>query len=542
MRRHAALEAPDARREILLTLAELQAARLGDGDGARATLAGALELGLDERVLRAAARLADDGTAMMLWALLAKAAPDDAEALTELAALYERHERFGELAAILERQVAAASTEAAPALVEQLALVHLRTGKRAAAEAAWRRLAALTPDAPAPWQALARMYTTAESWTELAAVLERLVALAATPAETIATATQLARVEADRLERPERAIAAWQRVLAAGGPSDDALAALATLFARSGRADERRRVVEERAELAARAGGATAIAAFAEAADVAAGEGDGAAAARWYERVLALDPRHAVAQSYLEASYREHRDWPALVSLLGARAAQLPPAERGELLTQVAAIEEHELGDAAAAFRTLLDAFEGDGRWATYGDDLEAPRARPRRLAALGRGDAASRRRRAGRAPGAVSRARQRARSRGADRPRRSRPTARCSRSIPTSCRCSSASSGIYRVGRPVGAARGAGAPRRAHDRQRRAAAPLPGSRRRGGAPRALGARRRRAPALGGARAASRGRGQQLYRAGVIYRDHLAAFDEALDCFEAAADSYSADG
>ena len=38
------------------------------------------------------------------------------------------------------------------------------------------------------------------------------------------------------------------------------------------------------------------------------------------------------------------------------------------------------------------------------------------------------------------------------------------------------------------------------------------------------------------------GRGEQLYRAGVICRDHLAAFDEALDCFQAAADSYSADG
>ena len=541
LRRRAALEEPDPRRDLLLSLAELQAAQLGDGDGARATLAGALELGHDERVLRAAARLADDATAMMLWSLVVAATPDDAEALTELAALYERHERFAELATILERQLSTASAEAAPALVEQLALVRTRLGNRAAAAAAWRRLTTLTPDAPAPWRALARVYTTAEAWPELAEVLERLVALSASPAETIEAATQLARLEADRLERPERAIAAWQRVIAAGSASDEALAALASLYARTGRGDERRRAVEARAELAAR-GGADAVAAFADAADVAAGDGDGAAAARWYERVLALDPQHPIAQSYLEATYREHRDWKALVALLGARAARLGPVERGEVLAQVSAIEEHELGDLGAAFRTLLEAFESDGRWSAHGEDLK-------RIARARNGWtilAATMQRRAAAGPPAERRELYLELGQVLEDAQQTTAALEAYRALLTlDPSFVPALERLERLYRKSGqSALLEVLARRAEltddrDEQLRLYQDLAGEAARLERwARAVDAHRRSAEL----EPQADGRGQQLYRAGVICRDHLAAFDEALDCFEAAADSYSSDG
>ncbi len=542
LRRRAALEEPEPQRDLLLTLAELQWTRLGDGDGARATLAGALELGHDERVLRAAARLADDGTAMMLWSLLCAGAPRDAEALTELAALYERHERFGELATILERQLAAASAEAAPALVEQLALVYTRLGNRAAAESAWRRLAALTPESQAPWRALARLYTTTESWTELADVLERLVALAATATESVAAATQLARLEAEMLERPERAIAAWQRVVDAGRASDEALAALAALYARTGRADESRRAIEARAEMAAREGGGGAVAAFADAADAAASHGDGAAAARWYERVLALDARHPVAQSYLEASYREHRDWPALVALLGARAARLGPVERGEILAQVAAIEEHELGDLAAAFRSLLDAFESDGRWSAHGDDLK-------RIARARDGWpllAASMQRRAAAGPPAERQELYLELGSVLESAHQLTAALEAYRALltldPTFLPALERLERLYRTsGQSALLEVIARRAELTHDRdeQLRLYQDLAGEAARLERwARAVDAHRRSAEL----ELEADGRGQQLYRAGVICRDHLAAFDEALDCFQAAADSYSADG
>ena len=145
---------------------------------------------------------------MALWLRVRAALPDDNEALTALAALYEHHDRWRELAEVLERQLAAASAEAAPALVEQQAHIWTRLGDRAAAEAAWRRLTTLTPQATNPLRALVRLLSAGERWGELAEVLERLVELAATPDEVAETATQLARLEAATLERPERAIAA----------------------------------------------------------------------------------------------------------------------------------------------------------------------------------------------------------------------------------------------------------------------------------------------------------------------------------------------
>src|SRR6185312_11768770 len=198
--------------------------------------------------------------------------------------------------------------------------------RRSSSSRRWSRRAwaiARAPRAIDAWRALARISNTTERWRELAAVLVELADLAPTPADAVTTATQLARLEADTLERPERAIAAWKRVVAAGAASDEALAALAALYARTDQRDERRRAIEARAELAERERRAEASTLLAEAAAAAIDDGDSAGAGAWYERVVALEPQHAVAQAYLESTYRERGDWRALVSLLAARAKQL---------------------------------------------------------------------------------------------------------------------------------------------------------------------------------------------------------------------------
>ncbi|MGZ3405433.1 MAG: hypothetical protein ACXVAN_03250, partial [Polyangia bacterium] len=542
LRRRAAIEEPDARRELLLALAELQATTLADLDGARATLTEALALGDDVRVLRALARLADDDTAMALWPRLRALAPDDAEALTELAALYERHDRWRDLSEVLECQLAAASTEATPTLVEQQALVWARLGDRARAEGAWRRLTTLTPTEIHPWRALAPLLSSAERWSELAEVLERLVELAPTPADVAETATQLARLEAETLERPERAIAAWQRVRAARPESDEALAALAALYARTGHGAERRQAIEERAEMAARQRRGDAATLLGEAAAAAVDDGDVAHAAAWYERVVALEPTHLVAQAYLESSYRERGDWRALVTLLRARAARLAADERGEVMAQVATVEERELGDRGAAFSALLDAFESDGRWATHGDDLKRLAAAldawpilastlQRRAAAGNPGERQELYLELG---GLLESAKQLPAALEAYRALLSLDPG----FIPALERLER----IYRdSGQPaileVLARRAELAPDR--DEQLRLYQDLAGEAARLERwARAVDAHRRSAEL----ERQAEGRGQQLYRAGVICRDHLAAFDEALDCFQAAADSYSADG
>ena len=151
---------------------------------------------------------------------------------------------------------------------------------------------------------------------------------------------------------------------------DEALSALDGLYARTGRAEPRRRLLERRAELALAAGRSDAVALAVDAAATAAADGDATAAARLYERVLTVEPLHDAAGAFLEGHHRERADWPALVSLYRLRARHRAGAERAELYAQVSGIEEHELGNRRAAFASLLEALEADGRFAVHGEDL----------------------------------------------------------------------------------------------------------------------------------------------------------------------------
>ncbi|MCU1279123.1 MAG: domain protein, putative component of TonB system, partial [bacterium] len=316
-------------------------------------------------------------------------------------------------------------------------------------------------------------------------------------------------------------------------------AALAALYARTGRADERRRAIEQRAEIAASEQRPDAASLLCEAAAVAVDEGDAAA---WYERVVAVEPQHPIAQAYLESSYRERGDWRALVTLLRARAARLAADERGEVLAQLAAVEERELGKPDAAFAALLEAFESDGRWAAHGDDLK-------RLAAALDGWqllAAALQRRAA-AGSSADRLELYLELGGVLESARQLPAAlEAYRAILTLD--AGFVPALQRLERIY---RDSGQPALLEVLARRAELTLDRDERlrlyqdlAGEAARlerwarAVDAHRRSAEL----EPQGDSRGQQLYRAGVICRDHLAAFDEALDCFQAAVDSYSAEG
>jgi len=537
--RRAAREEPAARVPLLLALAELQADALGDTTAAHATLEAALALGDDERVLRALARVADDERAVALWQRLRAQKPDDAEALAALAALFEHLERWRELAAVLEQQLGSADDETAPPLVERLALVWTRLGDAARAEAAWRRLAALRPEAADPLHALARLLRAQERWSELAELFERLVTLEPTAA---ATAKQLARLETGTLERPERAVTAWQRVLTLDDGDDEALAALDALYARTGRAGERRAVLARRAERALASGRADAVALAVDAAATTAADGDAAAAAQLYERVLAVEPLHAAAGAFLEAHHRERGDWPALVALLRLRARHRAGVERGELLAQVSAVEERELGDARAAFASLLEALEADGRFAVYGEDL-------RRLAAAIDGApllCATLQRRAAAARGAERGEAYLDLGAALEESKQPAAAIEAYRALlavePTNASALERLQALYRAAGHAALldvlARRA---ELAGDRDDQLAlyrelAAEAGRMERWG--RAVEAHRR----LAELDPRGERRSVELYRAGVIYRDQLAEFDEALGCFTSAADIYSADG
>jgi tetratricopeptide (TPR) repeat protein len=525
--------------DIFVDLAERQVAA-GKDRAARALYEEALVLGDDARALRALGRLAEADRAIDLWQRLCAVAPGDAEALSSLAALYERHEKWHELVEVLDRQIAEAQPDAVPALVEQQALVWTRLHEPTRAEATWRRLADLRPGATDPWRAIAKIMRAGERYRELVEVYERI--LEAEPTD-VQTATQWAKLETETLERVGHAIEVWQRVLAADPKSDEALAALDALYARTGVAEARRHVLEKRAELALGAARADAAAIAVEAAHAADGDYDTAAAARWYDRVLEIAPDHAGALAYLQQYHRSLGDDEALIALLRRRADAVTGSERSELLAEVASVQENQLGNDVAAFATRLEAFESDASWVTHGESLKrlAPRAVDgwQRLAA-------ALQRRAPKAQGA-ERTDLYLELGGVLEEAKQMPAAIAAYQalLKVDPAVLDALERLERIYRASGQAalldvleQHAEMARDREEQIRLYQALAEEAVRLERWARAVEAHRHAADLD---RAGER-RGAELYQAGLIYRDQLAEFDEALACFESATRCYGADG
>jgi tetratricopeptide (TPR) repeat protein len=133
-----------------------------------------------KRMARLAAARNDDVAALERWEQTMRASPSDPDALLALSELYERAERWGELAQILERLdggkplPAAGTPEAAIRALEleRYAITldtHLGDGVRAIK--AWHRVLELTQKNRKAMEALARLYRGASKWRELAEIL-----------------------------------------------------------------------------------------------------------------------------------------------------------------------------------------------------------------------------------------------------------------------------------------------------------------------------------------------------------------------------------
>ncbi|WP_437672028.1 hypothetical protein [Sorangium sp. So ce131] len=331
----AALEKdPAARRAALGELARLAASRLGD----------------EARAIAAySARLADDA--------------EDLEALDGLAALLEEGGRFRELTAVLERRAAARGGEGARRDLGRVArLFERELGDPEQAIATWRRVREeLAPD-PESGDALAALYTRAERWDDLVALLE-VEASAAAAAGGAARSAELFRrlgdVHRDRTLAWERAVAGYRRAHEAE--------------------------VRARAELADAAGAV-------EPAD----EGAASARAGLTELLRRVDPASSEQRGALSATVSAlleicaaADDWSGQVGLLEPRlAAAEADAERVAILKASAALLEERGGDRAGAFDLVFRAFllspgteppEGllrladvAGRWHTLAEALPA--------------------------------------------------------------------------------------------------------------------------------------------------------------------------
>ncbi len=163
--------------------------------------------------------------------------PLDAEALSNLDRIYASIEAWADLAQVLELRVKAP--------LENLELVDLysrlgevyemRLGDITQATVAYRRIFdALDKTHDPAIQALARIYSAQQAWTDLQAVYERELSNASGDVQEAEIRARLAHLVASHLNDPARAIDLWKVVLDLRGEDPEALSALVGLCEQQG--------------------------------------------------------------------------------------------------------------------------------------------------------------------------------------------------------------------------------------------------------------------------------------------------------------------
>lgn len=157
----------------------------------------------------------------------------DTEALANLDRIYLSIESWADLAQILEMRVKAPADDLE--LVDLYArlgeVYEARLNDIPNATIAFRRIFdGLDKTHDPAIQALARIYSAQESWTELNTVYERELENASGDVQEAEIRARLAHLAAERLNDPARAIDTWKIVLDLRGEDPEALSALANLY------------------------------------------------------------------------------------------------------------------------------------------------------------------------------------------------------------------------------------------------------------------------------------------------------------------------
>lgn len=320
------------------------------------------------RLARMAAESGDDARALERWEQALKAAPTDEEILGAVADLYEKAQRWGELAGVLERLDAVRYPPAAAApppgsaqaalrardLARYARVVDDKLGDGQRAIKAWERLREVTARDRAALDALARLYRSAARYRELAEILAVHVDIFAVDDVARATdaACERADVLAERLGATEDAIRQLERVVAELDPTDlDAHTMLRRLHEARGDYQAAVRVAERELYLAAEPS-AKVVRALEIGVVCRDRLGDPARALQAYERVLSIDPHHDEALAAAADLHERLGDWKAAVRVLERRLGQLDDVRaRRTLLGRLAALTAEKLGDHKGGFR-----------------------------------------------------------------------------------------------------------------------------------------------------------------------------------------------
>ncbi|MES1204850.1 MAG: hypothetical protein ABUS79_02830, partial [Pseudomonadota bacterium] len=201
---------------------------------------------LSEAARVAAERMGDAKEAINLWNLVLAIDERDANALAGLAALYDRERRWGALAEILDRQRVAAQKDPAAeaALLERRGvLLYEKLGAAQAAIEVFERVRALQPQnaravralreihaQAGDFQALEQLFAGQGNYEDLCDTLTTLADRTPDPAARARMLERVAVLASEKLRQPERALKAYERILAADPANMRAAEALVPLY------------------------------------------------------------------------------------------------------------------------------------------------------------------------------------------------------------------------------------------------------------------------------------------------------------------------
>jgi tetratricopeptide (TPR) repeat protein len=307
-------------------------------------------------------QLQDVPRARRCWEQLCEVLPSDTEALDALARIYTGDGDWATLVRILERQVPLMRDPARAVGVALLRaqILDERLGDAdGAAHALEQVIAELDPRSWDAHERVRALYERKQDWARVVKVAERQLFLTEDPAQRTPRALELGMLWRDKLGDQKKAVAAYERVLEIDGDNQEALHALAALYAATGNHQrlvftdeklldqtqdppERRRLILE-------------IAALYED-----HLGDPRLAFEFYRRAYTESPDTEALQR-VDAAAERHGLFEDLIQIYeGARARAGEPFEQLAASLKIALICEEKLHDPTRAFATLREALPAD--------------------------------------------------------------------------------------------------------------------------------------------------------------------------------------
>jgi len=325
-------------------------------------------------VLKKLAELAsqrdDDVNAMDRWEQVLKAAPSDADALSALTTLYQRHRRWGELVAVMERSLmthkgaeddSPPSKERVKDLRSYARVVDTELGDAARAVRAWTKVLDAVPKDRDSLNALARLYEEAGRWRDLAEVLAEQAPLYVEddPEKAAAVALQRAQLLEERLGAPGEATKALEALINDLDPANLAAhTALRRLHEARGDFEAGVRIAEREMYLLQEP--QQRISRGLEIGLLCRDRlSDPTRALQAFERVLELQPDHEEALLAASDLHARVGNWAQHIAVIERRIEMVPEGrERRALMTRIAQATAERLGEYKQAFSWLRRAHE----------------------------------------------------------------------------------------------------------------------------------------------------------------------------------------